>query len=78
MALGQQRLLNRFFPKLRSLFRSSHTDGVAWYFSSSIISNSYAATVIRTHVSTVELHQTGTFRTFYQLSYTAAAWFLIS
>ena len=48
---------------------------MAWYFFChlQIVPNSYAATRIRTHVSTVELHQTGAFLTFNRLSYMAAA-----
>ena len=59
-----------FFFQNRAL--NSATDGVARYFISTIDPNSYAAPGIRTHVSTVELHQTGTFRTLYRLRYTVS------
>ena len=68
-------LLNYIFSPNR-IHNSAIFTQMAWlgiFLSSTIVPNSYAATGIRTQVSTVVLHQTGTFRKLYQLSYKAAA-----
>ena len=64
-------LHNEFFPPNQTPLNLQFSHRI-FFLSSTIVPNSYAATGIRTHISAVELHQPGIFRTLYRLSYSAA------